>query len=161
MNLTIRPAVPADLGAIFGLVRELADYERLSGEVEADEEMIAAALFAPQPRVFAEMALWHREVAGFALWFYTYSTFKGRHGIWLEDLFVRPACRGMGIGKALMATVARRCAEEELGRFEWSALDWNAPAIGFYEALGAVRMDDWRIFRLSGDDLIRLGETGE
>jgi GNAT superfamily N-acetyltransferase len=150
MSLLIRSAVPADAELILRFVRELADYERLLHEVEATQEMIAQALFAPQPRVFADIAEWRGEPAGLALWFYSFSTFRGRHGIYLEDLFVRPALRGHGIGKALLAGLARRCVAESLARLEWAVLDWNEPSIGFYRALGAKPKDEWTVYQLTG-----------
>jgi GNAT superfamily N-acetyltransferase len=111
--------------------------------------------------VFCELAEWDGEPAGFALWFYTFSTFKGRHGIYLEDIYVRPAHRGRGIGRALLARLARRCAAEDLGRLEWAVLNWNAPSIAFYERLGARPMSDWTIYRLAGDALGTLGAEEE
>jgi GNAT superfamily N-acetyltransferase len=153
MSLAVRPAAPADAALILALIRELADYERLSHEVDASEELLAAALFGPNPRVFCEIAEWNGEPAGCALWFYSFSTFRGRHGIYLEDLFVRPAFRGNRIGKALLAKLARRCAEEGLTRLEWGVLDWNEPAIAFYRSLGAVAMEGWTKNRLSGEAL--------
>jgi GNAT superfamily N-acetyltransferase len=158
MSVTIRPAAPADAGLVFALVRELAAYERLAHEVDATEEALAAALFGPNPRVFADIALWNGGPAGFALWFYNFSTFRGRHGIYLEDLFVRPAFRGHGIGRALLRHLARRCRAEGLGRLEWWVLDWNEPALRFYRSLGAVPMDEWTVQRVTGEALERLAE---
>jgi GNAT superfamily N-acetyltransferase len=126
-------------------------------EVEATEELIAQALFSDTPRVFADIAEWGAVPAGFALWFYNYSTFRGRHGIYLEDLFVRPGLRGHGIGKALLQCLAGRCVAERLARLEWSVLGWNEPSIGFYRSLGAVAKDEWTVYRLSGEALARLG----
>ena len=157
MSLIIRPAVPSDASLVLSLVRELAEYERLLHEVEATESMIADALFSGAPKVFADIAEWKEEPAGFALWFYNFSTFSGRHGIYLEDLFVRPALRGHGIGKALLQGLARRCLTEGLARLEWSVLDWNEPSIGFYKSHGAVAKDGWTVYRLSGESLARLG----
>ncbi|MBV9568866.1 MAG: GNAT family N-acetyltransferase [Hyphomicrobiales bacterium] len=156
MSLTIRPAVPSDASLVFSLVRELAEYERLLHEVEATESLIAAALFSDTPKAFAEIAEWKKEPAGFALWFYNFSTFRGRYGIYLEDLFVRPELRGHGIGKALLQGLARRCLAEGLARLEWSVLDWNESSIGFYKSLGAVAKDEWTVYRLSGEPLARL-----
>ena len=153
MSLVLRAAVPADAALIFALVRELADYEKLSGEVDATPERIAAVLFANEPRLFCDIAEWSGEPAGFAVWFLNFSTFRGRHGIYVEDLFVRPAFRKRGIGKALMARLAKRCVEEGYARFEWAVLDWNAPSIAFYKSIGALVMDEWRICRLSGEAL--------
>ena len=157
MSLIIRPAVPSDASLVLSLVRELAEYERLLHEVEATESMIADALFSDVPKAFADIAEWKEEPAGFALWFYNFSTFSGRHGIYLEDLFVRPALRGHGIGKALLQGLARRCLTEGLARLEWSVLDWNEPSIGFYKSHGAVAKDEWTVYRLSGESLARLG----
>jgi GNAT superfamily N-acetyltransferase len=154
--ISIRPATPQDAGLILGFVRELAEYERLLHEVETREAVLAAALFGDHPKAFCDLVEWDGAPAGFALWFYTFSTFKGRHGIYLEDLFVRLEHRGRGLGRALLSHLARRCVAEELGRLEWAVLDWNAPAIAFYEHLGARRMDDWTVCRLSGDALDAL-----
>jgi GNAT superfamily N-acetyltransferase len=157
MSLAIRPARPGDAATITGFIRKLAEYEKLESEVEAGEAEVRAALFADNPRVYADIAEWEGEPAGFALWFYNFSTFRGRHGIYLEDLFVEPHLRGRGIGKALLARLARRCVEENLGRLEWWVLDWNAPAIAVYRGLGAEPMDQWTVFRLTGEALERLG----
>ena len=153
MSLAIRAAVPADSALIFAPVRELADYEKLSHDVDATPEAIAAALFSTQPRLFCDIAEWNGEPAGFAVWFLNFSTFRGRHGIYVEDLFVRPAFRAKGIGNALMARLAKRCVDEGWTRFEWAVLDWNAPSIAFYKSIGAQVMDEWRICRLSGQAL--------
>jgi GNAT superfamily N-acetyltransferase len=158
MSVTIRPAVPAESGLVLAFVRELAAYERLAHEVDATEEALAAALFGPNPRVFADLALWNGEPAGFALWFYNFSTFRGRHGIYLEDLFVRPAFRGHGIGRALLRHLARRCRAEGLARLEWWVLDWNEPALRFYRSLGAVPMGEWTVQRVTGAALERLAD---
>jgi diamine N-acetyltransferase len=149
-GIAIRASREADTGLIFDLVRELAAYEKLADAVDATPEMIAAALFGDEPRLFCEIAEWNGEAAGLAIWFLNFSTFRGRHGIYLEDLFVRPEFRGRGLGKALMAQLAKRCVERGLARFEWSVLDWNAPSIAFYKSIGADVMDDWKICRLSG-----------
>ena len=156
MTVEIRPAAPADAPLILALIRELAEYERLAHEVDAREDMLAAALFGANPRVFCDIAEWEGEPAGLALWFYSFSTFRGRHGIYLEDLFVRPALRGRGLGKALLAHLARRCVAEDLPRLEWGVLDWNEPAIAFYRSLGAVAMGEWTKHRLDGAALARL-----
>jgi GNAT superfamily N-acetyltransferase len=160
VNLAIRAAVPADAALIFALVRELADYEKLSGEMDATPEAIAAALFAREPRLFCDIAEWNGEPAGFSVWFLNFSTFRGRHGIYVEDLFVRPAFRKRGIGKALMARLARRCVDEGWARFEWAVLDWNVPSIEFYRSIGAQVMDEWRICRLSGEALQAFANEG-
>ena len=160
MSLAIRAAVKADSALIFALVRELAEYEKLSGEVDATPEAISAALFSAQPRLFCDVAEWNGVPAGFAVWFLNFSTFRGRHGIYLEDLFVRPAFRAKGIGKALMARLAKRCVDEGWTRFEWAVLDWNKPSIDFYRAIGAQVMDEWRICRLSGKALASFAGEG-
>lgn len=159
MNVTVRDAVPADAALILRFIEDLADYEKLRHEAEATVADIERELFGPAPKVFCQIAEWQGEPAGFALWFYTFSTFLGRHGIWLEDLFVRPGMRGHGIGKALLADLAARCVRERLGRLEWAVLDWNEPSIEFYRSRGAVFMDEWRRCRVSGEALNRLGAT--
>jgi len=156
MTLALRSARPDEAGLVFAFIRELAEYERLAHEVEATEGDIAAALFGERPRAFAEIAEWSGEPAGFALWFYSFSTFRGRHGIYLEDLFVRPAYRGHGIGRALLQRLAQRCVGEGLPRLEWWVLDWNEPALRFYRPLGAVPMDEWTVQRVTGEALERL-----
>jgi GNAT superfamily N-acetyltransferase len=154
--LSIRPARPGEAGLVFQFVRELAEYEELTHEVEATEAMIDAALFGPNPRVFCDIAEWNGAPVGNALWFLNFSTFSGRSGIYLEDLFVRPAFRGKGIGKGLMVHLARRCVENGWARFEWSVLDWNAPSIAFYKSIGAQLKDEWTICRVSGEALAKL-----
>ena len=156
MTLAIRAARPADRALIFTLVRELADYEKLSTEVDASEGAIAQALFCEAPRLFCDIAEWNGEPAGFSTWFLNYSTFRGSHGIFIEDLFVRPAYRGRGIGRALMAHLARRCVDEGYGCCDWAVLDWNVPSITFYKSIGAQARDDWRLYRLSGEALARF-----
>ena len=158
-RINLRPAAPPDAPLIFALICELAAYERLSHEVEANEGMIAAALFADTPRVFCTIAEYDGALAGFVLWFYTFSTFRGRHGIWIEDLYVRERFRGAGIGRALLTSLAHRCHEEKLGRLEWAVLDWNAPAIAFYEKIGARLQQDWTICRLDGAGLSACAEA--
>jgi GNAT superfamily N-acetyltransferase len=155
-DLVIRPATPADAGVIMAFIRELADYEQLLHVVEAREADIARDLFGASPRIFCDIAEAEGRPIGFALWFYNYSTFRGRHGIYLEDLYVRPDARGGGAGKALLKRLARRCVDEQLGRLEWAVLDWNAPSIGFYDALGAEALKEWIVRRLSGEPLARL-----
>ncbi len=156
MTVSIRPAVPADAALIHGLVVELAEYERLAHELHSTPASFAAALFGERPRAFCDIAEWAGEPVGLALWFYDFSTFEGRHGIFLEDLYVRAAHRGRGLGVALVARLARRCADEGLTRLQWNVLDWNAPAIGFYRGLGAASLDAWTGCRLSGEALLRL-----
>jgi GNAT superfamily N-acetyltransferase len=156
MSVSIRPATPADAALIHQFILDLADYEKLLDTVEATQADTAAALFGPKARAFADIAELDGQPVGFALWFYNYSTFVGRHGIYLEDLFVRPSARGSGAGKALLANLAKRCVDEGLGRLEWSVLDWNAPSIAFYDSLGAAAMDEWIIRRLTGDGIRKL-----
>ena len=156
--LAIRRARPDEAGLVVSLICELAGYEKLLHEVEATEADIAEALFADNPRLFCEIAEWNGEVAGFAIWFNNFSTFSGRSGIYLEDLFVRPAQRGRGIGKALLAHLAKQCVANGWSRLQWSVLDWNTPSIEFYQSLGAVLMDEWRLCRLNGAALRALAE---
>jgi GNAT superfamily N-acetyltransferase len=159
MTLTIRPAVSADAATIIAFINQLAAYEKLSHEARASEADIVRDLFGDHPRVFCDIADWHGAPVGFALWFYTYSTFQGRHGIWLEDLYVDPALRGKGIGKALLIHLAQRCVTENLGRLEWWVLDWNAPSIEFYKSQGGVMQDEWTKVRLDGAALVKLGQS--
>ena len=153
----IRPAAPADVEALHGLIEALAEYEREPAAVTATAADLRTALFGPDPRVHAHVAEvdtgggW--EVAGMAIWFVSYSTWTGRHGLWLEDLFVVPEHRRLGLGRALLATLARVCADAGWTRFEWWVLDWNEPAHRFYESLGARAEDEWTTWRL---DLARL-----
>jgi GNAT superfamily N-acetyltransferase len=160
MSLAIRRARPEEAGLVLALVRELADYEKLLHEVEATEAAIGAALFGSHPRLFCEIAEWQGEPAGFAVWFINFSTFSGRSGIYLEDLFVRPAQRGNGIGKALLAHLARQCVENGWSRLQWSVLDWNTPSIEFYKSLGAELMDEWTVCRVNGPALMALAQGG-
>lgn len=157
MTLTIRSAVPGDEALVLAFVRDLAAYERLADKVVATESDLSRDLFGANPRIFCEIAEWNGKAAGFALWFYTYSTFLGRKGIWLEDLFVAPEFRGHGLGKALLETLAQRCVAEGLGRFEWSVLDWNQPSIDFYRSQGAELMEEWTVCRVEGAALAALG----
>jgi len=139
------------------LVRELADYERAADQVELTEELLSAALFGPSPAVFASVAEDPSgAVVGLAVWFLNFSTWRGRHGIYLEDLYVRPAARGLGLGRALLAELAATCVARGYPRLDWWVLDWNAPALGFYRSLGAVPMDEWTVWRLTGDALPAL-----
>jgi GNAT superfamily N-acetyltransferase len=162
----IRPARPADAPEIHRLIRELAEYERSADQVAGTEDDLQRALFGEQPAVFAHVAVHQTTghpdtIAGFALWFLNYSTWLGRHGIYLEDLYVTPALRRHGYGRALLAELARICVERGYGRLEWWVLDWNEPAIGFYSSLGAVAMDEWTVHRLTGPALRALaGEPG-
>ncbi|MBS0533818.1 MAG: GNAT family N-acetyltransferase [Proteobacteria bacterium] len=160
MTVAVREARPADAALIFDLIRELAEYEKLSHAVDATPDMIAEALFGATPRLFCDIAEYNGEAAGLAVWFLNFSTFRGRHGIYLEDLFVRPRYRGKGLGKALMARLAARCVEQGYARFEWSVLDWNAPSIAFYQSIGAEVLPDWKICRMSGEALSAFGGDG-
>jgi GNAT superfamily N-acetyltransferase len=153
----VRPAAPADVPVLLELVHELAAYEREPDAVEATEPMLAEALFGRSPVASCSVALdADGAVVGFALWYVTFSTWKGLPGLWLEDLFVRPGARGSGLGKALLQELARTCVDRGYARFEWWVLDWNAPAIGFYRSLGAVPQDEWTTFRVDGDALRAL-----
>lgn len=154
--LEIRPVTRADVGPLLALVRALADYERLAHLVVADEDRLAEELFGPRPVIEAVIGWAGSEAAAFALYFENYSSFLGRRGIYLEDLFVQPAHRGKGYGKALLLAVARIAHQRGAGRFEWMALDWNTPAIDFYKSLGATEMREWRLFRVTGEALARL-----
>jgi GNAT superfamily N-acetyltransferase len=158
MSIRIARARPDQIGLIYSLIRELADYEKVLHEVEATEAGIAAALFSDNPRLFCDIAEWNGDGVGFAVWFPNFLTFSGRHGIYLEDLFVRPTYRGKGIGKALLAYLAKMCVENGWSRLQWSVLDWNAPSIAFYRSLGAVLMDEWTVCRLNGPALAALAE---
>ncbi|MGB9113974.1 N-acetyltransferase family protein [Bradyrhizobium sp.] len=158
MSLIIRRARPDEAGLVLSLVRELAEYEKLLHEVEATEADIGEALFGPNPRLFCDIAEWKGEVAGFAVWFINFSTFSGRSGIYLEDLFVRPALRGKGIGKALLSQLAGECVANGWSRLQWSVLDWNTPSIEFYKSLGAVLLDEWTVCKVTGPALTALAE---
>jgi GNAT superfamily N-acetyltransferase len=156
--LSIRPATRADVPLLLELIRGLAEYERLSHLVAADERLLERELFAPGANVEAVIGFAGTEAVGFALYFHNFSTFLGRPGIYLEDLYVRPAFRQHGVGRALLAHLAALALERGCGRLEWAVLDWNEPAIEFYKALGAVEMAEWRLFRVTGDALARLAE---
>lgn len=161
MAVSIRFATRADLPLIANLTRELAAYENLSDAVRFDPEVLAEHLFGPRP--MAEVLIGEHEgtAQGFALFFHNFSTFEGRPGLYLEDLFVRPEARGVGLGKALLAELARLAVERGCARFEWWVLDWNAPAIGFYQSLGARLMDDWTVMRVDGEALLALAKRAE
>ncbi len=153
---TLRAATPGDMDLVLAFIGELAAYERLAHAAVATAADIEAALFCDHPKAFCDLAEVAGEAVGFALWFYNFSTFVGRHGLYLEDIYVRPQARGLGIGRALLRRLAQRCIDEGLGRLEWAVLDWNAPAIAFYDSLGSVSMDDWRTRRLDGAALQAL-----
>ncbi len=153
----VRPAVADDVPVLLELVHELAAYEREPDAVEATAAMLHDALFGPAPAATCHVAELDEKVAGFAVWYVTFSTWKGLPGLWLEDLFVRPAGRGAGLGTALLTELARVCVARGYARFEWQVLDWNAPAIGFYRSLGAVPQSEWTIFRVDGEALVSLG----
>lgn len=154
--IVIRPAVREDTGRILAFIRELAEYEKLAHEAVADEAGLAQQLFGPTPRAEVLIAEVDGEAAGFALFFHNFSTFVGKPGLYLEDLFVRPQYRGFGLGKRLMVRLAKIARDRDCGRFEWSVLDWNTPAIDFYRTLGAVGMDEWTGQRVTGDALTAL-----
>jgi GNAT superfamily N-acetyltransferase len=158
-DVRIEPAREADAPLILRLIKALAEYERLSGEVVATEATVRASLFGSDRKAEAVIAYADNEPVGFAVWFHNYSTFVGRHGLYLEDLFVLPEWRGRGIGRALLRHLARVAVERGCGRMEWAVLDWNEPAIRFYESLGARPMSEWTVFRVTGDALRRLADA--
>ena len=155
-ELRIRPAVPGDVELLLTLIAELADYERMSDEAVADPEVVHDHLFGATPRAEAMVAEWDGAPAGFALYFHSFSTFLGRPGLYLEDLYVRPAFRRRGIAQALFGALARLARERDCGRMEWSVLDWNRPAIAFYRQLGARPVEGWTVYRLTGGALDAL-----
>ena len=161
MSLSIRPAEPGDEALVLSFIRALAEYESLLDKVVATEATVHAALFGPNPRLFCDIAEWNGQPAGFTVWFYNYSTFLARHGLYIEDLFVKPEFRERGIGKALLVNLASRAVREDCGRLEWMVLDWNGLAIEFYETLGARPVEGWTVFRVQGDALKKLAESGE
>ena len=158
MNITIRRALAGDEGLILSFIRELATYEKLSHEVVATEEHLGRTLFCDAPKAFALIAEEDGEPVGFALYFFNYSTFLGKHGLYLEDLYVRESARGRGAGKALLAALARIALDHDCGRMEWSVLDWNAPSVAFYNSLGTEPMDEWTVYRLTGASLEHLAK---
>jgi GNAT superfamily N-acetyltransferase len=155
--IDVRLARPSDAALVLQLIRELAEYEKLSDQVTATEAQVRETLFGARPAAESLIAELDGAPAGFAIFFHNYSTFLARPGIYLEDLFVKPAFRRQGVGRALFTHVARLAVERRCGRFEWSVLDWNAPAIAFYKSLGAVPLEDWTVFRLTGEALSRVG----
>ena len=155
--LNIRRATPKDIPLILEFIRELAEYERMLDQARATSEDLLRDGFSSNPKFYVEIAEWNGAPAGFALWFHNYSTFQGKPGIYLEDLFVRPDFRKKGIGKALLAYLARIAVENGCGRYQWQVLDWNTPSIAFYESLGAKVMKEWFTMRISGETLEKLG----
>ena len=158
-SLIIRDIEERDLPQIMRFVRELAIYEKAEHEVVADEEDLRRMLFAEQPKVFGLMCEAAGQAVGFAIYFYNFSTWLGKHGVYLEDLYVTPESRGLGAGKALLKRLAEIAVENDCGRVEWWVLDWNEPAIKFYESFGAKAMDEWTVFRLTGDELTEFAES--
>ncbi|MGY1829982.1 GNAT family N-acetyltransferase [Geodermatophilus sp. SYSU D01180] len=151
--MSVRPIRPDDVPAVVGLVRELAEYEKAAHEVRLTEEQLHTALFGASPALFGHVAERDGGVVGTALWFLNFSTWRGTHGIYLEDLYVQPQHRGGGLGRELLRTLAATCVERGYDRLEWSVLDWNEPSIAFYRAAGAVPMDEWTVFRLTDEAL--------
>lgn len=160
MTLSIREAIEGDTDLIVALIRELALYEKAPDAAKASAADIRRALFGAHPKVHALIAEWNGEAAGFAVYFFNFSTWTGRHGVYLEDLFVRDAVRGKGIGRSLLARLAGVAAERNCARVEWSVLDWNEAAIGFYKSLGAKPMNEWTVFRIEGPALDALARGG-
>jgi GNAT superfamily N-acetyltransferase len=158
-GLQLRFAERADTEFVLQFIRELADYERLASEVVADEALLEKWLFGERPVAEVILAERHGDAVGFALFFHNFSTFLGRPGIYIEDIYVRPGARGTGVGKALLTCVSRIALDRGCGRLEWSVLDWNEPAIAFYERLGAVPMDEWTVYRVTGEPLIELAQS--
>jgi GNAT superfamily N-acetyltransferase len=156
--MSIRPANINDTDEILAMIYELALYEKAPDEAKATREQIIESFFSGDPKVFCEIVEVDGAVAGFAIWFLNYSTWQGKHGIYLEDLFVRPQYRGQGFGKALLKHLAAICEDRGYGRFQWWVLDWNQPAIDFYKSLGAVAMDEWTVFRVSEQALTQLAD---
>jgi GNAT superfamily N-acetyltransferase len=161
--VNVRPVRPDDVPTLVALVRELADYERALDEVRLTEEQLHERLFGEAPALFGHVAVADDrgndgEVVGMALWFLNFSTWRGTHGIYLEDLYVRPEHRGSGLGRELLRTLAEVCVQRGYGRLEWSVLDWNTPSIEFYKAAGAVPMDEWTVFRLTDDALTAFAQ---
>jgi GNAT superfamily N-acetyltransferase len=156
--MKIRPARKEEVGIILQLIHDLAHYEKAPNEVEATEKELLATIFIDNPKVFCDVVDVDGEIVGIAIWFLNYSTWQGKHGIYLEDLFIKPKYRGHGYGKALLKHLAKICDEKGYGRFQWWVLDWNSAAIEFYRNLGAVAMDEWTVYRVSGNALKELGK---
>jgi GNAT superfamily N-acetyltransferase len=161
VDLRIDPATPHDVPLMLELVRELAEYEHEANQARMTPEQLQAALFGERPAAEAAIARIDGEGVGWALWFQNFSTWTGKPGLWLEDLYVRPKYRKLGAGKALLVYLARLCVERGYGRFEWSVLDWNTPSIAFYESLGAQAMSEWTNYRLTGEALQRLAQRAD
>ena len=155
--MQIRPARRDEVGIVLQLIHDLAVYEKAPNEVEATEKELLETIFSNDPKVFCDLVEVDGEIAGMAIWFLNYSTWQGTHGIYLEDLFIKPEYRGRGYGKALLKHLAKICDDKGYGRFQWWVLDWNSPAIEFYRSLGAVAMDEWTVYRVSGQALKELG----
>ena len=155
--MQIRPARRDEVGIVLQLIHDLAVYEKAPNEVEATEKELLETIFSNDPKVFCDLVEVDGEIAGMAIWFLNYSTWQGKHGIYLEDLFIKPEYRGRGYGKALLKHLAKICDDKGYGRFQWWVLDWNSPAIEFYRSLGAVAMDEWTVYRVSGQALNELG----
>jgi GNAT superfamily N-acetyltransferase len=155
--MKIRSARKDEVEIVLQLIHDLAHYEKAPNEVEATEKELLETIFVDDARVFCDVVEVDGEIAGMAIWFLNYSTWQGKHGIYLEDLFIKPEFRGRGFGKALLQHLAKVCDERGYGRFQWWVLDWNSPAIEFYKSLGAVAMDEWTVYRVSGDPLKKLG----
>ena len=155
-EIRIVPATENDVAVVYSFIRKLAEYEKLLDQVTATEEMLRETLFGERRVAEVVLAYIDEEPVGFALYFHNFSTFVGRAGIYLEDLFVEPAYRGKGIGKALLTYVAKIAVDRKCGRFEWAVLDWNTPAINFYRSLGAAPLEDWTLFRVTGEALTKL-----
>ena len=154
--MNIRPAKTTDIDEILALIYELALYEKAPEEAKATKPQIMESFFSDNPKVFCEIVEVDGEIAGLAIWFLNYSTWQGKHGIYLEDLFIRPQYRGRGFGKSVLKHLAQICVDRGYGRFQWWVLDWNTPSIEFYKALGAVAMDEWTVYRVTGDALTEL-----
>lgn len=159
--IQIRDAIPADCPTILNFIRALAEYEKLAHEVVATDDQLRATLFCEHPKSFCMIAEVDGKPVGFAVYFYNYSTFLGRHGLYVEDVFVDPATRGKGIGQKLFAALAKRAVERDCGRMEWWVLDWNEPAIEFYRRMNAEAMSEWTVYRLSGNDLAALAASDQ
>jgi GNAT superfamily N-acetyltransferase len=159
MAAAIRPATPADIGAVFSLMQELAEFEKLTHLFVATEEGVHEALFGARGPAEALVAEADGRIVGYALFFHNFSTFLGRRGLYLEDLYVKPALRGSGLGTAMLRRLAALAVERQCGRFEWTVLDWNQPALDFYEKMGATVLPDWRIVRMTGDALAKLANA--